>query len=90
MEVNAFPNAATTCFEDSMSRRRTHAGDVRWGWTCPRCGTDVSVRRDPDSDTFRWECDADHCVAVGFGFTSRRRARLALREYRERYQNIYR
>ncbi|MFA9501723.1 hypothetical protein NP511_05705 [Natrinema thermotolerans] len=73
-----------------MSRRRTHAGDVRWGWTCPRCETDVSVRRDPDSDTFRWECDADHCAAVGFGFTSRRRARLALREYRERYQNVYR
>ncbi len=63
---------------------------MRWGWTCPRCETDASVTRDHDADTFRWECDADGCAAVGFGFTSRRRARLALEEYRERYRDVYR
>ncbi|WP_090616674.1 hypothetical protein [Natrinema salaciae] len=73
-----------------MNRPSVDAGDMRWGWTCPRCETDASVSSDPASETFRWECDDHSCEAVGFGFTSRRRARLALREYRERYQNVYR
>ncbi|MGQ3412074.1 hypothetical protein ACT4ML_07400 [Natrinema sp. LN54] len=73
-----------------MTRPSVDAGDMRWGWTCPLCETDASVSRDPESETFRWECDDESCEAVGFGFTSRRKARLALREYRERYQNIYR
>lgn len=73
-----------------MDRPSVDAGDMRWGWTCPLCETDVSVSRDPDSGTFRWECDGDACEAVGFGFASRRKARLALKEYRERYRDIYR
>ncbi|PCR90605.1 hypothetical protein CP557_08850 [Natrinema ejinorense] len=73
-----------------MNRPRVDAGDMRWGWRCPVCGTDASVSRDPDSGTFRWECDADRCDAVGFGFTSRRQARLALREFRKRYRDNYR
>ncbi|MDF9745121.1 hypothetical protein [Natrinema salsiterrestre] len=73
-----------------MGRPNVDAGDMRWGWTCPLCETDVSVSRDPGSGTFRWECDNGACDAIGFGFSSRRRARLALREYRERYRNIYR
>jgi hypothetical protein len=44
----------------------------------------------PHSETFRWKCDDDDCEATGFGFTSRCRARLALREYRDRYENVYR
>ncbi|WP_049926907.1 hypothetical protein [Halopiger goleimassiliensis] len=64
--------------------------DLRWGWRCPRCNTDVPVSRDPDSETFYWECPREGCPTVGFGFTSRRRARIGLREYRERYRNIYR
>ncbi|WP_083867292.1 hypothetical protein [Natrialba taiwanensis] len=73
-----------------MSRPREFAADTRWGWCCPRCESDVPVRKDPRSETFRWECPDESCPAVGFGFTSRRRARIALREYRERYQGIYR
>ena len=73
-----------------MGRLDEHAGDMRWGWQCPRCNADVPVTRDPDSETFRWECPTDDCPAVGFGFASRRRARIALREYREAYQDIYR
>ncbi|SEW00862.1 hypothetical protein [Natrinema salifodinae] len=73
-----------------MNRPSVDAGDLRWGWACPRCETDASVARDPGTGTFRWECDADDCDTVGFGFTSRRQARLALKEYREQYQNIYR
>ncbi|WP_425606683.1 hypothetical protein [Natrinema marinum] len=66
------------------------AGDTRWGWICPLCETAASVTKDRDPDTFRWECDADECGAVGFGFTSQRRVRIALCEYRERYENVYR
>jgi hypothetical protein len=66
------------------------AGDVRWGWECPRCEADVDVGRDPDTETFWWACERDGCFAVGFGFASRRRARLGVLEYRERYQQIYR
>ncbi|TYL36579.1 hypothetical protein CV102_21225 [Natronococcus pandeyae] len=73
-----------------MTRSRDHAGDMRWGWTCPRCGTDVSVGRDSETETFWWKCTEDGCLAVGFGFASRRRARIAVRDYRERYQRIYR
>ncbi|MFC4437383.1 MULTISPECIES: hypothetical protein [Natrialbaceae] len=73
-----------------MTRSRDYAGDTRWGWRCPRCGTDVSVGRDSETETFRWECAEDGCLAVGFGFASRRRARIALRDYRERYQGVYR
>ncbi|QRV15149.1 hypothetical protein JMJ58_19935 [Haloterrigena salifodinae] len=73
-----------------MGRPNEYAGDMRWGWECPRCDTDVSVARDPGSETFHWVCPTEDCPSVGFGFTSRRRARLALREYHEAYQNIYR
>lgn len=73
-----------------MSRRDERAVDTRWGWECPRCDADVPVVRDPDSETFCWACPTDDCPSVGFGFTSRRRARIALREYREAYRNIYR
>ncbi|MFB1063143.1 hypothetical protein [Natrinema sp. H-ect4] len=73
-----------------MDRASAEAGDMRWGWRCPLCETDVSVTRDPHSETFRWKCDDDDCEATGFGFTSRCRARLALREYRDRYENVYR
>ncbi|WP_049921523.1 hypothetical protein [Halopiger djelfimassiliensis] len=69
---------------------RDYAGDMRWGWTCPRCSADAPVTRDPSSETFRWECSTDSCPAIGFGFSSRRKARLALREFSERYRNIYR
>ncbi|ARS90718.1 hypothetical protein [Natrarchaeobaculum aegyptiacum] len=69
---------------------RDPVADRRWGWQCPRCDADVPVTRDPDSETFRWECPREACLAVGFGFSSRRRARLALHRYRERYQNVYR
>ncbi|WP_090381231.1 hypothetical protein [Natronobacterium texcoconense] len=71
-----------------MARR--YAGDVRWGWTCPRCDSEAPVRKDPSSETFRWECSRDDCPAVGFGFRSRRRARIALRKYCDRYESIYR
>ncbi|WP_121744743.1 hypothetical protein [Natronorubrum halophilum] len=70
--------------------RREYAGDMRWGWQCPRCDADVPVDSDPHSETFYWACPVDDCPSVGFGFSSRRRARIALREYREAYQNIYR
>ncbi|WP_440764982.1 hypothetical protein [Natronorubrum sp. DTA7] len=73
-----------------MTSSDEHADDMRWGWTCPRCNADVPVHRDDDSETFRWECPVDDCPSVGFGFKSRRRARIALREYREAYRNIYR
>ncbi|QFU83703.1 hypothetical protein [Natronorubrum aibiense] len=73
-----------------MSRPDEYAGDMRWGWQCPRCEADVSVDRDHRSETFRWKCPTDGCLAVGIGFSSRRRARLALREYRKAYQNVYR
>ncbi|UHQ96023.1 hypothetical protein HYG82_20840 [Natrinema halophilum] len=73
-----------------MDRPTIDADDLMWGWTCPLCNAHVSVSRDPASGTFRWECDADACEAIGFGFASRRRARLALREYSERYDNLYR
>ncbi|THE63987.1 hypothetical protein D8Y22_15340 [Salinadaptatus halalkaliphilus] len=69
---------------------RNAVGDVRWGWQCPRCETDVPVTRDSGSETFCWACPQNTCPAVGFGFRSRRRARIALKEYRERYQDIYR
>ncbi|OIB56772.1 hypothetical protein BBD46_16350 [Natrialba sp. SSL1] len=74
----------------SDSHANEYAGDIRWGWCCPRCERDVSVTRDPRSETFVWACPDEECPAVGFGFQSRRRARIALREYRERYQQIYR
>ncbi|OAQ52848.1 hypothetical protein HTG_11010 [Natrinema mahii] len=48
----------------------------------------VSVVRDAASDTVRWECNADHCDTVGF--TARRRTRLGLETYRERYQDAHR
>lgn len=73
-----------------MNRARTYAGDMRWGWNCPRCNTEVTVSRDRDSETFEWRCPSETCLAVGFGFTSRRRARLGLLEYHERYQETYR
>ncbi|WP_254529611.1 hypothetical protein [Natrinema gelatinilyticum] len=73
-----------------MDRPNIDAGDMQWGWTCPLCGTDASVSRDADSGTFRWKCDANACDAVGFGFASRRRARLALREYGKRHGDVYR
>lgn len=73
-----------------MRRRDEHAVDTRWGWCCPRCEEDVPVIRDPHSQTFRWECQTNDCPAVGFGFSSRRRARLGLLEYREAFQRIYR
>lgn len=73
-----------------MNRRDEYAGDMRWGWQCPRCEADVPVEKDPDSGTFLWACPTEGCPSVGFGFDSRRRARIALREYREAYQNIYR
>lgn len=73
-----------------MARSRDYAGDMRWGWTCPRCETDVAVGKDAATETFRWICEAESCLAVGFGFASRRRARIALRDYRERYRNVYR
>ncbi|NGM67931.1 hypothetical protein G6M89_02700 [Natronolimnobius sp. AArcel1] len=69
---------------------REYVRDLRWGWRCPRCETDVPVSRDPSTETFRWECPTESCLSVGFGFSSRRNARIALREYRERYQEIYR
>ncbi|MXV63132.1 hypothetical protein GS429_13850 [Natronorubrum sp. JWXQ-INN-674] len=73
-----------------MGHPNEYAGDTRWGWNCPRCETEATVSRDPDSETFRWECSNERCGSVGFGFTSRRRARIALREFREAYQNVYR
>ncbi|ELY57382.1 hypothetical protein [Natronolimnohabitans innermongolicus] len=73
-----------------MGRPGEYAGDVRWGWECPRCDADVSVSRDPQSETFLWACPTEGCPSVGFGFSSRRRARIALRELRESYQDIYR
>ncbi|MEY7851407.1 hypothetical protein AB7C87_19660 [Natrarchaeobius sp. A-rgal3] len=69
---------------------RDDVDDVRWGWTCPRCNADADVERDPSSKTFRWVCSENPCPAVGFGFTSRRRARIALRDYRNRDENVYR
>lgn len=69
---------------------REYVNDLLWGWKCPRCDEDATVTKDPRTETFRWECPEESCPAVGFGFTSRRKARIALREYRERYNNIYR
>ncbi|MFC4544198.1 hypothetical protein ACFO5R_19920 [Halosolutus amylolyticus] len=73
-----------------MSRSNREPGDVRWGWDCPRCDRATRVRRDPSTGTYRWECPDETCPAVGFGFISRRRARLALREFRKREENVYR
>ncbi|ADB60777.1 hypothetical protein Htur_1892 [Haloterrigena turkmenica DSM 5511] len=73
-----------------MGRPNDYAGDLRWGWQCPRCDADVPVTRDAGSETFLWACPTEDCPSAGFGFSSRRRARIALREYREAYQNIYR
>lgn len=72
-----------------MSQDR-YAGDTKWGWECPRCDTDVEIETHDESGTYGWACPDDHCPAIGFGFSSRRRARIALREYRERYQNVFR
>ncbi|APW97818.1 hypothetical protein CHINAEXTREME_08515 [Halobiforma lacisalsi AJ5] len=71
-----------------MARR--YAGDVRWGWTCPRCNAETTVTRDPSSETFRWECDREDCETLGFGFRSRRAARIALRESAEECRDVYR
>ncbi len=73
-----------------MPRSNDNASDIRWGWDCPRCDRATDVRRDPLTETFRWECPDETCPAVGFGFTSRRRARLGLRQFRERLPNVYR
>ncbi|RQG93389.1 hypothetical protein [Natrarchaeobius chitinivorans] len=69
---------------------RENVGDTRWGWCCPHCNRDVDVVKDPSTDTFRWECPGEACRAVGFGFSSRRQARIALLSYRKRYENTYR
>ncbi|MFP8953547.1 hypothetical protein ACLI4Z_11310 [Natrialbaceae archaeon A-arb3/5] len=69
---------------------REYVGNIRWGWCCPRCDREATVTRDPSSETFRWECPDEACPSVGFGFRSRRAARIALGKYRDRYQNIYR
>ncbi len=64
--------------------------DLRWGWRCPRCDADAAVTRDPGSSTFCWACTDADCPAVGFGFRTRRRARLALRALCEEYDRPYR
>nr|WP_083861121.1 hypothetical protein [Halobiforma nitratireducens] len=68
-------------------RRRRDAGDVRWGWTCPCCNGETTVTRDSSSGTFRWECDREDCDTLGFGFRSRRRARIAIRESADEYRD---
>ncbi|WP_049888701.1 hypothetical protein [Natronococcus occultus] len=73
-----------------MTRPRPRAGNLRWGWRCPRCDTDVDVGRDGRTDTFYWHCEDVDCPAFGIGFRSRRQARLGVLEYRERYRGIYR
>ncbi|WP_394742474.1 hypothetical protein [Natronococcus roseus] len=73
-----------------MTDSKLPAGNIRWGWRCPRCDTDVAVARNPQTGTFSWVCEEPECVAVGFGFRSRRRARLGVLEYRERYRSVYR
>ncbi|NHN41194.1 hypothetical protein G9C85_06025 [Halorubellus sp. JP-L1] len=59
------------------------------GWNCPRCDgeTEIFYEPGPDPATRRcgWRCPREDCQAIGFGFESRRRARVALREYRERF-----
>ncbi|MFC6719540.1 hypothetical protein ACFQGT_13870 [Natrialbaceae archaeon GCM10025810] len=73
-----------------MADSSKHPGDVRWGWKCPRCDAKTRIKRDPSTRTYRWECVRDACPAVGFGFVSRRRARIALREFRRRNEDVYR
>nr|WP_293033852.1 hypothetical protein [Natronococcus sp.] len=73
-----------------MTGSRTPAGNIRWGWRCPRCDSDVDVGKDSRTDTFYWSCKKDGCLAIGLGFRSRRRARLGVLEYRERYRSVYR
>ncbi|MFC5971498.1 hypothetical protein ACFPYI_09165 [Halomarina salina] len=61
--------------------------DFYRGYRCPRCDDDTDVFRDPETGTFGWVCPKSDCDAIGFGFQSRRRARIGLREYRERFGN---
>ncbi|RKD98219.1 hypothetical protein ATJ93_1224 [Halopiger aswanensis] len=82
------PRAPPITSYDCMSR--DYVDELRWGWQCPRCDADATVTKDPRTETFLWACPEESCPAVGFGFTSRRKARIALREYRERYNDIYR
>ena len=57
------------------------------GYRCPRCDGDTDVFRDPGTQRYGWICPDSDCLAVGFGFRSRRRARIGLREYRERFEH---
>lgn len=52
-----------------------------WGFACPRCGGDTDVFVDAESETYGWICPEADCVSVGFGFESRRAARVGLRTY---------
>jgi hypothetical protein len=60
--------------------------DFYRGYSCPRCDGDTDVFRDPGTGRFGWFCPKPDCRAVGFGFRSRRSARIGLREYRERFE----
>jgi len=64
-----------------MTRRYT----FRRGYDCPRCESDTEVFTDDATDSFGWICPDDGCQAIGFGFRTRRAARIGLREYRERH-----
>lgn len=65
------------------ARRRGVEYTFRWGFECPRCGGDTDVFADDESDTYGWVCRDRDCRAVGFGFGSRRAARVGLREFGE-------
>lgn len=56
------------------------------GYRCPRCDGDTDIFRDERSETVGWVC-TDDCTAVGFGFQSRRLARIGLREYRDQFDD---
>ncbi|MDS0298991.1 hypothetical protein NDI76_09555 [Halogeometricum sp. S1BR25-6] len=65
-----------------MSKRpRGLGGAFLWGFACPRCGGDTDVFVDERSATYGWICPESDCTAVGFGFESRRAARVGLRAY---------
>lgn len=55
------------------------------GYECPRCDADTEIFTDPGTGTYGWICPEEGCQAIGFGFGSRRQARIGLREYRERF-----
>lgn len=70
------------------TRRRDVEFTFLWGFDCPRCGADTDVFADDESETYGWVCPKRDCRAVGFGFESRRAARIGLREFTERASNV--